>query len=77
MFKKVILGLESIHAEPGTPLMGVYRRPLLFFIEEWYGGKIFFHGDGEVLPVGNTGSEVGGDGLSINGSHVNSSVVDS
>ena len=77
MFKKIILGLESIHAKTDTPLVLVYRKPLRFVVEEWYGGELIIPGRGQVLPVDNTGSEVGGDRLFNNGSHVNSSVVES
>lgn len=77
MFKKIILGLESLHAEPSTPLVGVYRRYLRFYVEERYAGELLIAGGGQVLPVDGTGPEVEGDSLSINGSHVNSSVIDS
>ena len=77
MFKKIILGLESIHAKTDTPLVGVYRMPLRFYVEEWYEAELYMPGRGRVLPVDNTGLEVGADSLFNNGSHVNSSVVDS
>ena len=70
MFKKIVLGLESIHAEPHTQLLAVYRKPLRFYVEEWYGGELIIPGRGRVLPVDNAGSEVGGDSLFNNGNHV-------
>ena len=77
MLKKIIVGLENIHAEPSTPLVRVYRRPLSFFVDERYAAQVLIAGGGTVLPVDGTGSEVEGDSLFISGSHVNSSVVDS
>ena len=49
MLKKIISGLEGIHAKTDTPLVLVYRKPLRFFIEEWYEGQLLIPGRGWVL----------------------------
>ena len=77
MLKKIFLGLEGIHAKTDTPLVLVYRKPLMFFVEEWHGGELTIPGRGWVLELDSTGSEVGADSLFMNGSNVNSSVVNS
>ena len=77
MLKKIILGLEGIHAKTDTPLVLVYRKPLRFSIGEWYGDELIFPGRGWVLRKDSTESEVGGEVLFNNGSQVNSSVLDS
>ena len=77
MLKKIISGLEAIHAKTDTPLVLVYRKPLRFSIGEWYGDELIIPGRGWVLRKDATESEVGGEVLFNNGSQVNSSVLDS
>ena len=76
MLKRIISGLEAIHAKTDTPLVLVYRKPLRFFIGEWYGDELIIPGRGWVLRKDTTESEIGGEVLSYNGSQVNSSVLD-
>lgn len=76
MLRRVNLSLEMIHADPRAQSVEVHRRPLRFYVYERCGIVLLIPGAGRVTPLHYTASEVEGDSLFINGSQVNSSVVD-